>query len=194
MDTSTLERAVRLLSEYANSGVPDAVSLECAQVCGKLRNALAQPQPSPSAGEVLDDVMVAALATAMKVKLARAREKGRGGWEDASEISVSDLWRMMVEHAHKTNLDMVDVANFAGMIWWRLDHNPGEREELLRALAAPQQPTPEQAALELAAETLEESGGLDIDTRCHDQATQGSAKLSVARYLRSLAGDPEPAP
>lgn len=53
VDTSTLERAVRLLSEYANSGVPDAVSLECAQVCGKLRDALAQPQPSsPSAGEV----------------------------------------------------------------------------------------------------------------------------------------------
>ena len=46
VDTSTLERAVRLLSEYANSGVPDAVSLECAQVCGKLRDALAQPQPS----------------------------------------------------------------------------------------------------------------------------------------------------
>ena len=78
--------------------------------------------------------------------------------------------------------------------------SPGEKHlsscpipAIQAALAAPQ-PTPEREALELAAETLEESGGLDIDTRCHEQAAQGSAKLSVARYLRSLAGDPEPAP
>lgn len=48
---------------------------------------------------------------------------------------------------------------------------------------------PERAALELAAEVLEEDAGLDIDTRCHDQAAQGSDKLSVARYLRSLIAD-----
>lgn len=111
----------------------------CCEDCGEMfRNDRAEAQPQPSAGEVLtDDAMADALNVAMKAKLARAREKGRGGWENPDECTVSDLWRMMIEHAHKPNLDMVDVANFAGMIWWRLDHNPGEREELLRTHAAP---------------------------------------------------------
>lgn len=42
------ETALRLLTAYANSGVPDDVSLECARVCGALRAGLAQEgQPIP---------------------------------------------------------------------------------------------------------------------------------------------------
>lgn len=74
-------------------------------------------------GQDPESAMVDALADAMKAKLARTREeKGRGGWDDPAECSVRLLWDMMVDHAHKPNLDMVDVANLAGMIWWRLEH------------------------------------------------------------------------
>lgn len=43
VSTHNLSRALDLLAAYANSGVPDDVSLACAQVCRELRDALAAP-------------------------------------------------------------------------------------------------------------------------------------------------------
>ena len=160
-DTSTLERAVRLLSEYANSGVPDAVSLENALRCV---GSSATPSPSPSAGEVL--LEAEALIQRLEVALKAIAKSGDG-----------EFMQGHAEHHLNTTC-----------------HRAKKVRRQLLALATAPQPTPEREALELAAETLEESGGRDIDTRCHDQAAQGSEKLSVARYLRSLAGDPEPTP
>lgn len=101
--------------------------------------------------EALDNAMVDALADAMKAKLARAREKGRGGWENPAECSVRDLWDMLIEHAHKPNLDMVDVANLAGMVWWRLEHvlpDPTVLSEHLAALALPAQAAADAAGVQ----------------------------------------------
>lgn len=85
--------------------------------------------------EIIDNGMVNTLACEMKTKLARARQKGRGGWESPAECSVIDLHRMLLEHACKPNMDFVDVANFAGMLQARLEANHAERDVLARHLA-----------------------------------------------------------
>ncbi len=59
-----------------------------------------------------DDVAVDRFAWRMKLKLAEARGKGRGGWEACDEPT---LMTMLREHVEKG--DMRDVANIAMMIW-----------------------------------------------------------------------------
>jgi hypothetical protein len=59
-----------------------------------------------------DDAAVDRFAVAMKDKLAKAREKGRSGWETCPP---DDLSRMLREHVEKG--DPRDVANFAMMLW-----------------------------------------------------------------------------
>lgn len=59
-----------------------------------------------------DDQAVDRFAAAMKDKLAKAREKGRSGWETCPP---EDLSRMLREHVEKG--DPRDVANFAMMLW-----------------------------------------------------------------------------
>lgn len=51
---------------------------------------------------------------AMKTKLDIQQKKGYRGWEDCS---IEHLQNLLAEHIEKG--DMVDVANFACMIWWR---------------------------------------------------------------------------
>ena len=66
----------------------------------------AQVEPHP------DDVAVDKFAQAMKDKLAKAREKGRGGWQTCAP---SDLSWMLREHVEKG--DPRDVANFCMFLW-----------------------------------------------------------------------------
>lgn len=86
---------------------------------------------------LLEEVLVEAFAPRMTAKLAAAREKGRGGWHDPNDCTVEHLWDCLSEHVRKDNLDMVDVANIAAMIDWRLHNVPGDRERLA-AYVAPQ--------------------------------------------------------
>ena len=70
------------------------------------------------AGEVHpDDAAVDAFADAMKAKMADARAKGRGGWEDPAQCSSEDLSRMLRDHVEKG--DPRDVANFCMMLHQR---------------------------------------------------------------------------
>jgi hypothetical protein len=64
-----------------------------------------------------DGMLVRVASSAMDEKLRLSREKGRGGWWDSSTCSIEDLKRMLVEHVDKG--DMVDVMNFAAMIYFR---------------------------------------------------------------------------
>jgi hypothetical protein len=64
-----------------------------------------------------DDVAVDAFAAAMKAKMAAARAKGRGGWEDPSQCSAVDLTRLLRDHVEKG--DPRDVANFCMMLHQR---------------------------------------------------------------------------
>jgi hypothetical protein len=59
-----------------------------------------------------DDVAVDAFAQAMKEKMKKSRDKGRGGWQQMDEGTLTGMLR---EHIDKG--DMRDVGNFAMMIW-----------------------------------------------------------------------------
>ena len=77
--------------------------------------------PRPEAAEQdqphSDDGWVDLFAAAMKVKLLRARRKGRGGWDDPAQCSVDSLRELLAAHIVKG--DMTDVGNFAMMVWAR---------------------------------------------------------------------------
>lgn len=64
-----------------------------------------------------DDAAVDAFAAAMKLKLAQAREQGRGGWNRPSECSQFRLSQYLRNCVDKG--DPVDVANFACFLWSR---------------------------------------------------------------------------
>lgn len=66
-----------------------------------------------------DAAAVDAFAHAMKVKLAVARAKGRGGWQDKDECSAQMLSDMLRAHVEKG--DPRDVANFCMFL-----HHRGE--------------------------------------------------------------------
>lgn len=79
-----------------------------------------------------DDAAVDRFAAAMKAKLAAARAKGRGGWDDPNVCSVEFLAQLLVEHLAKGNAGTFeDVANFAMML-----HQRGAEPKVL-ADAAP---------------------------------------------------------
>lgn len=61
-----------------------------------------------------DDIAVDRFAVRMKAKLAAARAKGRGGWNDPAQCSPPILSEML--HGHVAKGDPIDVANFAMMI------------------------------------------------------------------------------
>lgn len=65
------------------------------------------PQP-PSAAHP-DDAAVDQFAVLMKDKLARARERGKGGWQDPA-WPAEDISRQLREHVDKG--DPADVANY----------------------------------------------------------------------------------
>lgn len=67
-----------------------------------------------------DDAAVDRFATAMKAKLAAAREKGRGGWDDPEACSVEFLADLLVGHVGKGNPgNFEDIANLAMMLHQR---------------------------------------------------------------------------
>lgn len=74
-----------------------------------------------------DDVAVDAFASKMRQKMAAARTKGRGGWDDKSQCSAELLSTMLHDHIEKG--DPVDVANFCMML--------SQRGEAILANAAP---------------------------------------------------------
>lgn len=71
----------------------------------------------PAVAQEPDDAAVDRFADAMKAKLAKAREKGRSGWETCSH---EDLSQMLHDHVAKG--DPLDVANFC-MFLWNLGHD-----------------------------------------------------------------------
>jgi hypothetical protein len=85
------------------------------QVCTDLWHGGAG-QKQITATPVRDDMLedgwaIQRFAAVMKLKMRRAAEKGRHGWQEASE---DELWRMLLDHVEKG--DVVDIANFAMII------------------------------------------------------------------------------
>lgn len=65
----------------------------------------------------IDRRCVDRLASAMKEKLEKKRDEGRGRWWDRFDCKQSDLSKMLREHVEKG--DPLDVANFCMMLYCR---------------------------------------------------------------------------
>lgn len=74
-------------------------------------------QPQVQGEQHPDDIAVDRFAAAMKEKLAKKRAQGRGGWEDKSQCSESELSYMLIDHLQKG--DPIDIGNFAMMLQQR---------------------------------------------------------------------------
>ncbi|MDG9986840.1 hypothetical protein ACL5HQ_20145 [Stenotrophomonas maltophilia] len=88
----------------------------CCPDC-ELGSACAGDTRQPVGDQHPDDLAVDAFAAAMKAKMAAARAKGRGGWEDPAQCTADDLSRMLRDHVDKG--DPRDVANFCMMLHQR---------------------------------------------------------------------------
>lgn len=106
-----------------------------------------------------DDLAVDRFAVAMKAKLAAARAKGRGGWDDPEQCSVEFLAKLLIGHVRKGNSgNFEDIANLAMML-----HQRGAYPAVLER-AAPEPATVAVDAramaelLEQAAEDIQEWG------------------------------------
>ncbi len=75
------------------------------------------PDPHP------DNAAVDRFADRMKLKLARARRQGRGGWDDPATCTPEQLAKMLIRHIWKG--DPVDIANLAMMLSERGVHGNG---------------------------------------------------------------------
>lgn len=75
--------------------------------------------PAPSDAHP-DDLAVDRFAAAMKAKLAKARAKGRAGWDDPAICSEAELAGMLLSHVGKKNAGTFeDIANFCMMLHQR---------------------------------------------------------------------------
>lgn len=97
-----------------------------------------------------DDFHFDLFAACCKDKLATARNKGRGGWDNAETCSVEHLAELLVHHLTKGNAGTFeDIANFAMMLHQRsadpkvlvsavrsLRFTPGEKVAIERVLNA----------------------------------------------------------
>lgn len=73
--------------------------------------------PCDETARLEDDQAVDLFSAAMRQKLAIARSKGRGGWQDRTDCSQERLSHLLHEHIAKG--DPIDVANFCCFLWNR---------------------------------------------------------------------------
>lgn len=75
---------------------------------------------APATDQHPDDAAVDRFAAAMKAKLAKARDKGRSGWDDPDQCSVEFLADLLLGHIGKGNPgNFEDIANLAMMLHQR---------------------------------------------------------------------------
>lgn len=134
---------------------------------------MAAPIP-PTAEQHADDVAVDCFAAAMKAKLALARAKGRGGWDDPEQCSVDDLTTMLRNQANGG--DPIDAGNFAMMIHQRGGNIAPPAFARADVLGLPNFRTGPIAHVYRAA-------GAEIRTKCEDEQA-----FVLDRYLRLAIG------
>lgn len=104
VDRGALKMVINALRRDAEEG---------RQARGEMADMLATQPPTQQASEQHpDDTAVDTFAAAMKSKLAKAREKGRGGWQEADAGVLSGMLRHHVDKG-----DPLDVANFCMFLW-----------------------------------------------------------------------------
>lgn len=82
-----------------------------------LRAYAQEASQSKSEESMIDCAAVLQSALGMVEKMRISSEKGRGGWHDPQRCSLESLTRMFLDHIQKG--DMIDVMNFAMMVWSR---------------------------------------------------------------------------
>jgi hypothetical protein len=112
-------RSYKLEHYYANK------ESDCGcYLCSRTTEILALPADPPVTdtaqprGEHSDDIAVNGFALAMKRKMKQKRGEGYGGWDKPKECDVEHLAYLFVDHLRKP--DMVDIANFAMMLHYRI--------------------------------------------------------------------------
>nr|WP_314606531.1 hypothetical protein [uncultured Janthinobacterium sp.] len=118
IDLARLAAPIVLMQmDMAPGTTVDSVAGMLATMAPAYRAMLAAAPWPPTAEQHADDVAVDRFAAAMKEKLALARAKGRGGWDDPEQCSVDDLTTMLRNQANGG--DPIDAGNFAMMIHQR---------------------------------------------------------------------------
>ena len=108
---------VLMQMDMAPGTTVDAVAGMLATMAPAYRAMLAAAPVPPAADQHTDDAAVDRFAAAMKGKLALARVKGRGGWDDPEQCNIDDLTAMLRNQANGG--DPIDAGNFAMMIHQR---------------------------------------------------------------------------
>lgn len=142
-----LTKSTQFIEDRHAEEVEDGVRFEEAEAEEVVDDNLAALSATDSDEWHSDDSAVMRFAEAMRVKLAKKRVEGRGGWEGPT-CNAASLSRMPAEHVLKG--DPVDVANFAMML-----HQRGERIDSCEWLAAHDAET--RADMEKAIEAQAES-------------------------------------
>jgi hypothetical protein len=155
------------------TGADWTTALELYKPTVTIVESIAAPEaPAPH----IDDAAVDEFAKAMKQKLARSRDKGRGGWETCHS---ADLSRMLREHVEKG--DPLDVANFC-MFLWALGHG----------IAPASVSEPDREASQQAPEPQSDPDVADIIAG-ELQTSRGYAYTLMAEALKAAAPEaPEP--
>lgn len=91
-----------------------------------LREYAVDASQSNSEESVIDCRAVLQCALGMMGKMHEASEKGRSGWHDPQRCSLESLTHMFFRRIQKG--DMIDVMNFAMMIWSRASQLGGKEE------------------------------------------------------------------
>jgi hypothetical protein len=110
-----------------------------------------------------DDAAVDRFAAAMKAKLAAAREKGRGGWDDPDACSVELLADLLVGHIGKGNpVNFEDIANLAMMLHQR-GADPAVLAGKMQDVGLPLLSQDEKYALMRFKECCDDGQGYDVE-------------------------------
>lgn len=99
-----------------NAGTYAYVGTQMAWAAWQARAQASEPV-SAQAAVHSDDVAVDRFALLMKQKMAAAREKGRGGWDDPEQCHPYELAELLFGHLGKGNDgNYIDIANFCMML------------------------------------------------------------------------------
>lgn len=100
----------RPVSDEDRKALTDALNLH-------QRSLASTSAPQMAGDQHPDSLAVDRFSAAMKAKLAKKREEGRGGWEDKDRCTNAFLSQLLLEHVAKG--DPVDVGNLAMMLHQR---------------------------------------------------------------------------
>lgn len=91
------------------------------KIGGNIRYTLEQILQATAVDRHADDVAVDRFAAAMHTRMRECRLKGKAGWDDPEQCSEGHLHALLQERVDSALCrdSMVDVANYAMMLWAR---------------------------------------------------------------------------